>query len=131
MSDLHPSLSPTAPAAVFAERRSRVRYTASLEASCRRTGDVDGQNWPGRVVNISSGGIGLLLAHRLQADTLLDVEFQGATGAALLVLRVRVVHCTPFMDDGTPSWLHGCAFAKDLADEELWPLLYTDVPAEG
>jgi PilZ domain len=122
MSEMKPNLS-DAPAAVCAERRTRVRYTASLEASCRRTGEAGGPSWPGRVVNISTGGIGLLLGNDLPANTLLDVEFQGAGGAALLLLRVRVVHCTLFKDEGTPSWLLGCAFAKDLADGELWPLI--------
>ncbi len=121
-----PTSSSTAPAAVYAERRTRVRYTASLEAICRRTGEVGDQRWPGRVVNISTGGIGLLLGHHVPGDTLLDVEFEGAAGSALRVLRVRVVHCTPFTDGSKPSWLLGCAFAKDLANDALWPLLDAD-----
>jgi hypothetical protein len=126
MSEVKPTLSPEAPAAVSAERRTRVRYTASLEATCRRTGETGGQSWPGRVVNISTGGIGLLVGHHFPADTLLDVDFQGTSGSALRVLRVRVVHCTAFKDSGTPSWLLGCAFAKDLADDDLWPLIGQD-----
>ena len=131
MSEVNPNLYPEAPASIYAERRTRVRYMAALEASCRRTGEVGGQSWPGRVVNISSGGIGLLLSRRFQGETLLDVELQGSAGAALLVLRVRVIHCTLFKEGSTSSWLLGCSFAKDLADEQLWPLLDTDVPAEG
>ena len=131
MSELNPNLSPEAPAAVYAERRTRVRYTAELEASCRRTGEMGGQIWPGRIVNISSGGIGLLLNRRFQGDTLLDVELQGSAGTALRALRVRVIHCTLFKDGSTSSWLLGCAFAKDLADEQLWPLMSADGPLEG
>ena len=123
MSDVSPNLTSDTAEAVVAERRSRVRYTASLEAYCRRTGEPGGQTWTGRIVNISMGGIGLLLGRRFQSDTLLDVEIQASTGTALRVLRVRVMHCTSFKNDGTPSWLLGCAFAKDLADQDLLPLL--------
>jgi hypothetical protein len=131
MSEGNPNLSPEASSAIYAERRTRVRYTAELEAKCRRTAEVGGQTWPGRVVNISSGGIGLLLGRRFQGDTLLDVELQGFSGTALRVLRVRVMHSTLVKEGGSPSWLLGCAFAKDLADEQLWPLVSADGPGEG
>jgi hypothetical protein len=131
MSEVNPNLSPEVSAAVHAERRTRVRYTAELEASCRRTGELGGQTWPGRVVNISAGGIGLLLDRRFQGDTLLDVVLQGFSGTALRVLRVRVIHCTLMKEGGNPTWLLGCTFAKDLDDEEFWPLLSADGPAEG
>jgi hypothetical protein len=130
MSEANPVPSRTPSDAVFAERRTRVRYTATLEASCRRTGDPDDQAWPGRIVNISMGGIGLLLRRRFPAETLLDVELQGVTGSALRLLRVRVIHATPFKDEGISSWLLGCAFAKELAEEEIWPLLCFDSPPE-
>jgi PilZ domain len=130
MSEINPNFSAETPAAVHAERRTRVRYTAELQASCRRTGEVGGQSWPGKIVNISSGGVGLLLNRRFQGDTLLDVELQGFSGGALRVLRVQVIHCTLFKHGSTPSWLLGCTFAKDLADEQLWPLLSSDGPVE-
>jgi c-di-GMP-binding flagellar brake protein YcgR len=126
MSEVNPDSSQTAANAVFAERRTRVRYTATLEATCRRTGEADGQVWSGRVVNISTGGIGLLLRRQLAVETLLDVELQGNSGSALRILRVRVLHSTAFKDEGTPSWLLGCAFARDLAEAELWTLLCPD-----
>jgi len=76
------------------------------------------------------GGIGLLLRRRFQAEALLDVELTGHTGSALRVLQVRVIHATLLKDADTTSWLLGCAFAKELAESELWELLCSDESAE-
>jgi len=128
MSEVNPAPSRTPADAIYAERRTRVRYTAALEVSCRRTGEVDGQAWPGRVVNISTGGVGLLLRRRFQTDTLLDVELTGYAGSNPRVLQVRVLHSTAFKDEGTSAWLMGCSFATDLPAAELWTLLCSDGP---
>jgi len=130
MAEVNPDSSRTVADAVFAERRMRVRYTATLEATCRRTGDTDGQAWSGRVVNISTGGIGLLLPRPFPAETLLEVELQGHSGSALRILRVRVIHATAFKDEGASSWLLGCAFAKEVAEAELLAILCSDRPPE-
>ena len=126
MSEINPTPAEYPPSAVAMERRSRVRYTSTLEVSCRRAENLDELVWPGRIVNISIGGIGLLLRRRFPVDLLLKVELNTSNPARPLVLQVRVVHATAIKDDGTPCWLHGCSFARELSAAELEPILNSD-----
>jgi hypothetical protein len=124
-----PVPSQTGADAVYAERRTRVRYLAVVEVSVRRTGEAAGQSCSGRIVNISAGGIGLLLRRRFLGDTLLDVEVPAQAGCVPCLLQVRVIHATPFKDEGASAWLLGCTFARELTERELRSLLCTDKPA--
>jgi hypothetical protein len=124
-----PVSSRTAADALCAERRTRVRYVAALEVSVRRTGETSDQSCPGRIVNICASGIGLLLRRRFLGDAQLDVEIPGQAGCAACLLQVRVIHATPFKDEGASAWLLGCTFARELTERELWTLLCTDTTA--
>ncbi|HYT93822.1 MAG TPA: PilZ domain-containing protein, partial [Gemmataceae bacterium] len=75
--------------------------------------------WPGRVRDISLGGVGLLLRHRFRPGTILEVELRSNTGALLRAVSVRVVHATAVLMDGNPCWHLGCAFPQPLSDEEF------------
>jgi PilZ domain len=119
MSEVNPTSAENPASAVAVERRTRVRYTSTLEVTCRRAENADELVWSGRIVNISVGGIGLLLRRRFPVDLLLNVELKTSNPARPLVLQVRVVHATAIKDDGTPCWLHGCAFARELSEADV------------
>ncbi len=110
-------------AAIYLDRRAYVRLAADLEAVARPAGHLEELGWLGRVRDISCGGVGLLLRHRFQPGTRLDVELRASMGAAQRTVSVRVAHSRAVSADGAPYWLHGCAFDRPLTDEELQALL--------
>jgi len=112
--------------AVHAERRAFVRLASDLSASCsdvtrgQRSHDV---GWPGRVRDISRGGVGLLLQHCFRPGTDLSIELRDNTGKLLRTVAAHVVHASAVLDDGNPCWILGCAFEEPLSDAELQELV--------
>jgi hypothetical protein len=125
MAGRDPSPGETSPPAGAVERRAWVRYGSGLEATChaKRRKEV---GWWGRVVNLSAGGVGLLVRHRFRPGTLLTVELKTCTGRLLRVVPVRVLHATAITDGNSSGWLLGCAFAVALPEEALQALLRAD-----
>jgi hypothetical protein len=105
------------------DRRAYVRLAVEMSATCWSAGRRPDIGWPGRVRNISRGGVGLLLRHCFRPGTSLSVELRAGTGAVLRTVTLRVVHATPDDDGGTPCWLLGCAFDQPLSADELDALL--------
>jgi hypothetical protein len=119
MSDQQPDPVPRPDAVVRRERRAYVRLETDLPVTCRPKGRKIDVGWPGRVRDISQGGIGLLLRHRFESGTVLIVELRGSGGPLARAMTLRVVHATAVMDGATPSWLHGCAFDQLLGPAEI------------
>ena len=107
----------------LAERRAFVRLASDLAATCHPPIRGKEVSWPGRVQNISQGGVGLLMQHRFRPGTALTVELRKNTGALLRAVAVSVVHVQALNDDGNHCWLLGCAFGEPLTDDELQDLL--------
>jgi hypothetical protein len=114
--DTAPEQQPAAPAA---ERRAFVRLASDLDATCRLAAPTREQGWPGRVRDLSRGGLGLLTRHRFRSGTYLDIELRGRGGELRRVVTARVVHATPVRVQGSRFWLLGCAFDEPLNDEEF------------
>jgi hypothetical protein len=76
-----------------------------------------------KLLNISSTGLGLLMRHRFQPGSPLDVELHNSAGGGRRGLRVRVVHASAVRSDGHASWLIGCTMIQPLSEEELRTLL--------
>ncbi len=106
-----------------AERRALVRYASTLDASCKTRSSFPGGVWPGKVANISAGGIGVWLRHRFRPGTPLSIELKAPSGQVLRVLDARVIHATPAVVDCHSCWLIGCAFHKNLSEDELRTLI--------
>ena len=58
------------------ERRAWVRYASSCEVACQSAGALKDAGWPGKVLDVSLGGIGLLLRHRFPPGAPLIVELK-------------------------------------------------------
>jgi hypothetical protein len=105
------------------ERRAWVRHFASQDACCQplpdSTTDEPETGWLGRVQDLSTGGIALLLTRRFEPGTALHVEL-AAKGEGSRPLLVRVIHATPESEN---HWLIGCAFACPLSEAELQTFL--------
>lgn len=103
------------------ENREYERYSCVLDVSCQTSEEVDYvPPRPARVLNISRGGVGLILYDRFEPGAVLTIGLTNTTEHFLPPLRVRVIHCRE-QPDGT--WVVGCAFAKPLGDAELRALL--------
>ena len=59
------------------ERRAWVRYASSCDVACQSSGSLKDAGWPGKVLDVSLGGIGLLLRHRFPPGAPLIVELKG------------------------------------------------------
>jgi PilZ domain len=103
-----------------AERRVRVRYAQPLRTYIQRgQGDLDQVWWMGKIRDISSQGIALLLQQRFEPDSFLTVEVENRAQTSALAIQVRVVRTTP----QPGCWLIGCTFSRELSEEELQALL--------
>jgi hypothetical protein len=110
------------------ERRAWVRYGTDQAALCRTVSTAKDVGWPGRVRDISAGGIGLLLRHRFRVGTPLLIELHTGKEGPPRLVAVRVVHTTPVPGEGGPCWLIGCAFRTLLDRNDLDGFL-ADKPA--
>jgi hypothetical protein len=103
-----------------ADRRAYVRLRSDLAGTCRVAGQSQEVGWPGRVRDISQGGIGLLLRHRFRPGTALEVELRGSNGNPLRTVSVQIIHATSVLVDGNQQcWLLGCSFDQPLSAEEF------------
>jgi hypothetical protein len=106
---------PTAP-----DCRRWVRFPCSVETVCYTWETVPGEQRPARILNVSAGGIGLLLPCQFPVGTLLNFEVPVANGRTVRRLLVRVVRA---LEHTRGDWFLGCEFAHQLSDEELKALL--------
>jgi hypothetical protein len=102
------------------DNRRWLRFPCNVETICYTCETIPGERRPARVLNVSPGGIGLLLPCQFGAGTLLHFALPTEAdqpARALLVRVVRVIEQAPGM------WFLGCEFAHQLEDDELHQLL--------
>jgi hypothetical protein len=100
--------------------RRWLRFPCNVETVCYTCDTVPGERRPARILNISPGGIGLLLPCQFPAGILLHFELPAGSDQPardLLVRVLRVIEHSPGM------WFLGCEFASQLGEEELRSLL--------
>jgi hypothetical protein len=119
MSEPEPFTGAEPASATSDERRAFVRLASDLVTTSRPSGGSRDVSWPGKVRDISRGGVGLVMQHRFRAGTRLEIEFRDAAGVLLRTVRARVVHATAILVDGCPRWLLGCAFHEPLEEHEF------------
>jgi hypothetical protein len=98
-------------------RRAWVRYHYEPEAPGQLFNRDTSDCRPAQVVNLSGGGLGLVLEDAFPVGTLLKVELEGRHGPRLL--GARVVH----VSESAGLWLHGCELAHPLPKGEMEDLL--------
>lgn len=106
------------------ERRAWVRLPTSQAVSCQplaspTAGETE-TAWLGRLLDVSPGGLALLLSRRFEAGTLLIIELSDQAKGRVRALGVRVVHATPEKES---RWIIGCKFVSPLTEEELQTLV--------
>lgn len=105
-----------AESAIAAERRASPRLPCDLETRCQPISGALSKAWSARAVDISTGGVGLVLERRFEPGAMLTANLASADGESTRTLFLRVAHVSRHEDGG---WRHGCAFASELTAEEL------------
>ena len=102
-------------------RRASVRYQCG-PATPGRVLTVEGQEWQRAwVLDLSLGGVGLLLGRPVEMETRIVVVLKSnTTPKKLYELAARVCHCAR-QPDG--DWVAGCEFETKLTDDVLDALL--------
>lgn len=100
--------------------RRWVRFPCNVETVCYTCQTAPGESRPARVVNVSAGGIGLLLPCDFAEGTLLHFQMPADMSQPGRAMLVRVVRTLPHAKG---VWFLGCEFADRLGDEDLRRLL--------
>jgi len=104
------------------ERRACVRYLCQLDGSCQPVGQpATGETWVGKLRDISSTGVKILVNRRFEIGTLLVLELPrpGWDTSRMLLCRVVRVAKEPIDQD----WEVGCTLARELSDDEVQSFL--------
>jgi hypothetical protein len=80
-----------------------------------READTNNQ-WPATVEDLSSSGLALVLARRVERGTILVVDLEGADGRTVKSLQAKVVR---LQARGFGQWLVGCQLLEPLSPEEV------------
>lgn len=102
------------------DSRRWVRFPCNLETVCYTCDTAPGERRAGRILNVSAGGLGLLLRCEFAVGTLLHVDLPPELGQLENGLLVRVVRV---LEHSPGNWFLGCEFAHQLALEELKALV--------
>jgi hypothetical protein len=109
----------SSPGAVRCERRASVRYPCCFEARARLQAPAGVVSWWANVVDLSAGGLRLLVCPRFEPGELLQVDLHGSHRAYRVM--VRVVHASP---QPGGSCLIGAEFVQgQLSEAEVQALL--------
>jgi hypothetical protein len=105
-----------------ADSRIHPRKTCSLPASCRpvQARNLRESRAAATIIDISQGGVRILLQRRFEVGTGLSVELPGAAPRQATVVFVKVIHVR---DEGNGIWSLGCQFVQELGEDELERLL--------
>jgi PilZ domain len=99
--------------------RRWVRYPCNVETVCYTSETAPGERRRAQIVNISAGGVGLLLPCEFSKGTILRLELPLGVLEPPRLLLLRVVHCNPHEHR---YFFLGCEFADQLGDGEIQAL---------
>jgi hypothetical protein len=100
--------------------RRWVRFPCNVETVCSTWETTPGEQVRARVLNVSPGGIGLLLPCQFERGTLLNFELPTVQGQPPKQMLVRVVRA---MEHTRGDWFLGCELVQPLTAAELAELL--------
>jgi c-di-GMP-binding flagellar brake protein YcgR len=106
--------------AALSEKRSSPRFPVNVTATVQLTNSNDMTRWPAKVLNLSTGGVALLVEQDIRNGTLLTADLSSANGHSVETILVCVVHLT-LNEDGSRRL--GCNFIRELDEKDLQILL--------
>jgi hypothetical protein len=102
------------------DQRAVVRYPCTLKTCFQLIGRDTDAGWPATIQNLSSGGIGLVLARRFEPGTLLSFRLEAVSEGSSHTVLARVVRVSPRFNGG---WTLGCIFTRKLEVDEVQALV--------
>jgi hypothetical protein len=102
------------------DSRRWVRFPCNLETVCYTSETAPGERRAARIINVSPGGVGVLLRCEFYVGTLLYLELPHEMGHREDKLLVRVVR---LIEHSPGTWFLGCEFAHQLQLEEIKALV--------
>jgi len=104
------------------DHRVWVRYTRSpdMPGVAETQAGSEQVAWSAQIQDISRGGVSLLGNQSFDPGTVLKIDLPNSDQVVPVTVLARVVH-TSAKPNGV--WALGCAFVKDLREEELQALL--------
>jgi hypothetical protein len=101
---------------VYANRRSNSRYELEQPKRDCAVRDEDGKEHQAKILDISAGGVGLLMDRRFELGCFLSVTLPTREESGSRKFTMRIRKCEEETDG---KWRVGCAFAHPLHDDEL------------
>jgi hypothetical protein len=101
------------------DRRAEERYPVSTDAACPFLSPVVEDFGAVRIRDVSMHGVGLLVARRIEPNTLLAVVLTNPTRSFNKTVLARVVHITPVAG----GFLAGCTFVTPISYQEMSSLI--------
>lgn len=102
------------------DRRAHIRYAPAPETTCQLTAGGNNSVWWASVVDISTGGVGLLVSRRFEPGTLLAIGVENKNREFSHMLVARVIHVRK---ESASRFTIGAKFISPLGDDELQTLL--------
>jgi len=106
------------------EHRLWVRYSSSPDTPFQAGNEQ--VTWSAQVQDISRGGVSLLGNHPFDPGTVLKIDLPLTDAVIPATILAKVVHASA-KPNGV--WALGCAFIKELREEELQALLKNPTPS--
>ncbi len=116
ISDATSAVPTNRPTSLGTDRRVWVRYSCDLESTCHSGKGPDELAWSARVQDISRGGLNLQVNRAFEPGSILSVDVPLGPDLAPRSLLVKVVNA---QNQGPGKWSLGCAFEKNLEEEDL------------
>lgn len=101
------------------ERRAWVRLPCDINSHCRPSIGSDEEHWSARILDISQGGIRLLLDRRFEPKTILNIQIE-VQGEEAVAFIAQVVHIDA---ESADRWSLGCRFPKPISEKEVEAVL--------
>jgi hypothetical protein len=99
-----------------AERRAWVRYPCHLDiVYWKSTGSATEACRSARVLDISAGGVCMLLNRPFEPGTVLTLQLENSEQGCTRTLLVHVVHVRPHSHS---EWMVGCAFDSKVSEDD-------------
>jgi hypothetical protein len=103
------------------ERRRFVRYRVDSECACQAVLVLGEERWPGRVRNVSVGGVCLMMDSPFPPGTRCVLDLVNQVGLFAVELPMEIVHVSRTEDR---NFLLGCAFVeKKLTIDDVRAIL--------
>jgi hypothetical protein len=107
--------------------RAWVRFSCDLPIICRSQAGPGSSPCRGRIVNVSPGGVGIVVPRDPAVGTPLSIEVTDVPKSRRCTISVRVAQ-PPRPEKG--AWFLGCELTRPFTDEELRNLVGDDAEPE-